>query len=103
CSALTVRMACRFARERNALVAVGADGADISGEDCGHSGEPKAVGKGVGMAQLPAVRERTIGSSGRLIRIAAMPKRAGQHDKGVDPDAPPIAKGGIAMLVGPMQ
>jgi hypothetical protein len=51
----------------------------------------------VGMAQLPAVCERTIGSSGGLIRIAAMPEGPGQEDKGADPDVLPIAKGGIAM------
>ena len=55
------------------------------------------------MAQLLAVRERTIGSSGGLIRIAAMPEGHGQLDKGADPDVLPIAKGGIAVLVGPMQ
>ena len=55
------------------------------------------------MSQLPAVRERTIGSSGGLIRIAAMPKRPGQDDKGGDTDVLPVAQGGIAMLVGPIQ
>jgi len=92
-----------FTRERHAIVAVGVDGGDISGEDCGHSGEIKGVGKGVGMTQFPAQCERTIGSSGGLIRITAMPKRPGQLDKGADPDVLPVAKGGIAMLVGPMQ
>jgi hypothetical protein len=52
---------------------------------------------------LPAIRERTIGSPGGLIRIAAMPERPGQEDKGADPDVLPIAKGKIAMLVGLMQ
>jgi len=61
------------------------------------------VGKGVGVSQLPAQCERTIGSSGGLISIAAMPERPRQHDKGADPDVRPVAKGGIAMLVGPMQ
>ena len=55
------------------------------------------------MGQLPAIRERTIGSSGRLIRIAAMPECPGQHGKGADPDILPVVKGGIAMLVGPIQ
>jgi len=59
--------------------------------------------KGVGMSQLPAVRERTIGSSGGLIRIAAMPKRPGQHDKGADPEVLPVAESVIAMLVRPIQ
>ena len=54
-----------------------ASGGDISGEGRGHSGEIKGVGKGVGMSQLPAQCERAIGSSGGLIRIAAMPKRQG--------------------------
>src|SRR6516162_1088755 len=80
-----------------------ASGGDISGEGRGHSGEIKGVGKGVGMSQLPAQCERAIGSSGGLIRIAAMPKRQGQLDKGAEPDVLPIAKGGIAMLVGPIQ
>ena len=71
-----------FTRDCHAIVAVGAGGGDISGEDRGHAGEPKGVGKGVGMAQLPAVGERAIGSSGGLIRIAAMPKRPGQLDEG---------------------
>jgi hypothetical protein len=92
-----------FTRDRHAIVAVGAGGGDISGEGRGHSGEPKRVGKGVGMSELPAVGERTIGSSGGLIRIAAMPERPGQLDKGTDPDVLPIVKGGIAMLVGPIQ
>jgi hypothetical protein len=92
-----------FTRERSAIVSAGAGGGDISGEDRGHAREPKSVGKGVGMSQLPAVRERTIGSAGGLIWIAAMPERPGQHDKGADPDVLPIAQGGIAMLVGPIQ
>ena len=71
-----------FTRDRHAIVAVGAGGGDISGEGRGHSGEPKRVGKGVGMSELPAVRERTIRSSRGLIRIAAMPKRPGQLDEG---------------------
>ena len=79
------------------------DGGHIPGEDRGHAGKPEGVGKGVGVAQLPAQCERTIGSPGGLIRIAAMPERPGQHDKGADPDVLPIAKGGIAMLVGPIQ
>src|SRR5262249_16895525 len=62
----------------------------------------KGVAKGVGMSQLPAVRERAIGSSGGLIRIAAMPERPAQLNKGADPDVLPVAKGGIAVLVGPM-
>ena len=45
----------------------------------------------------------TIGGSGGLIRIAAMPKRPGQTDKGADPDVLPVAKGGIAVLVGQIQ
>src|SRR4029077_7213997 len=57
----------------------------------------------VGMSQLPAQCERTIGSSGGLIRIAAMPERQGQMDKGADPDVLPVAKGVIAMLVGQIQ
>jgi hypothetical protein len=55
------------------------------------------------MSQLPAVRERAISGSGGLIRIAAMPERPGQLDKGADPDILPVVKGGIAMLVGPIQ
>ena len=90
-------------REHHAIVAAGVDGGDISGEDRGQAGQPKGVGKGVGMSQLPAVRERAIGGSGGLIRIAAMPKRPGQDDKGADPDVLPVAKGGIAMLVRPIQ
>jgi hypothetical protein len=62
-------------RERNALVAVGVDGGDVSGEDRGLSGKREGEGKGVGMSQFSAVRDRTIGGSGGLIRIAAMPKR----------------------------
>ena len=92
-----------FTRERYAFVAVGVDGGDIPGEDRSPAGETKGVGKGVGMSQLPAQCERTIGSSGGLIRIAAMPKRPGQEDKGADADVLPVVKGGIAMLVGPMQ
>src|ERR1700730_12858962 len=92
-----------FTRDRYAIVAASVDGVDISGEDRSHAGQPKGVGKGVGMPQLPAVRERAIGSSGGLIRIAAMPKRPGQMDKGADPDVLPVLRGGIAMLVGPMQ
>src|SRR5262249_52912139 len=89
--------------QRPAIVSVGADGGDISGEDRGHASVPKGVGKGVGMSELPAIRERAIGSAGGLIRIAAMPKRPGQLDEGADPDVLPVIKGGIAMLVGPMQ
>ena len=59
-------------------------------------------GKGCWHARLPAVRERTIGSLGGLARIAAMPKRPGQLNKGADPDVLPVVQGGIAMLVGPM-
>ena len=92
-----------FIRERHAIIAVGAGGGDISGEDRGHAGVPKGMGKGVGMYQLPAQCERTIGSPGGLIRIAAMPKRPGQLVKDADPDVLPVAKGGIAMLVGPIQ
>ena len=32
-----------------------------------------------------------------------MPERPGQDDKGADPAVLPVAKGGIAMLVGPIQ
>jgi len=92
-----------FTRERHAIVAVGAGGGDISGEDRGLAGKSGGVGKGVGMSQLPAQCECTIGGSGRLIRIAAMPKRPGQHDKSADPNVLPVAKGGIAVLVGPIQ
>jgi len=90
-------------RERHAIIAVSLDGGDIPGEDSGHAGKPEGVGKGVGMSQFPAVRERAIGSSGGLIGIAAMPKRPGQLDKGADPDVLPVVKGRIAMLVGPIQ
>jgi hypothetical protein len=62
-----------FTRDYHAIIAVGVDGGDISGEDRGLAGQRKRVGKGVGMAQFPAIRERTIGGSGGLIRIAAMP------------------------------
>src|SRR5215831_9863499 len=55
------------------------------------------------MSQFPAVPERTIGGSGGLIRIAAMPKRPRQDGKGADPDVLPVVKGGIAMLVRPIQ
>jgi len=92
-----------FTRERHAIVAVGVDGRDISGEDRGHAGVIKGVGKGVGMSQLPAVGERMLGSSGGLIRISPMPKRPGQLDKGAGPDVLPVVNGGIAVLVGPMQ
>src|SRR5271156_108778 len=92
-----------FTRDRHAIVGVSADGGDISGEDRGHSGEPKRVGKGVSMSQLPTVRERTIGSSGGLIRIAAMPERPGQLDKGTNPDVLPVVIGEVAMLLGPIQ
>jgi len=92
-----------FTRERYAFVAAGADGGDISGEDRGPAGVMKDVGKGVGMSQLPTVRERPIGSARGLIRIAAMPKRPGQTDKSADADVLPVAKGGIAVLVGPIQ
>jgi hypothetical protein len=54
------------------------------------------------MSELPAVRERTIGGPSRLIRIAAMPERPGQKDRGGDPDVLTVAKGGIAMLLGPI-
>ena len=90
-----------FTRDCHAIV--GVNGGDISGEDRGHAGEIKGVGKGVGMSQLPAQCERTIGGSGGLIRMAAMPERPGQLDKGGDPDVLPIPKGGIAVLVGPIQ
>jgi hypothetical protein len=40
---------------------------------------------------------------GRADRIAAMPKRPGQTDKGDDSDVLPVVKGGIAVLVGPIQ
>jgi len=79
------------------------DGGDISGKDRGLAGQRKGVGKGVGMSQLPAQCERALGSPGGLIGIAAMPERPGQHDKGADPDVLPVVKGGIAMLLGPMQ
>ena len=92
-----------FTRERHAIIAVGAGGGDISGEDRGHPGVMKSEGKGVGMSQLPAQCERTIGSTGGLIGIAAMPERPGQMDKGADPDVLPVAKGVIAMLVRPIQ
>jgi hypothetical protein len=55
------------------------------------------------MAQLPAVRDCTIGSSGGLISMTAMPKRPGQINKDADPDVLPIAQAGIAVFVGPMQ
>src|SRR5262245_30902870 len=89
--------------ERNALAAVGVDGGDISGEDRGPSGQTKGVGKGVGMSQLPAVRERATGSSGGLIGIAAMPKSPGQGGKGADPNVLPVPTGEIAMLVRPLE
>src|SRR6516164_1914211 len=92
-----------FTRERHAITAVGVNGGDISGEDRGYAGKIKGVGKGVGMPQLPAIRERTIGSAGGLIGIAAMPKRPGQDDKSADPDVLPVVKGGIAVLAGPIQ
>src|SRR6516164_11769930 len=92
-----------FTRERHAITAVGVNGGDIPGEDRGYAGKIKGVGKGVGMPQLPAICERTIGGAGGLIGIAAMPKRPGQDDKGADPDVLPVAKGVIAMLVWPIQ
>src|SRR5215469_7055131 len=79
------------------------DGGDIPGEDRGPAGQRKGVGQGVGMSQLPAIRKRTIGSPGGLIRIAAMPEPQGQMNKGADPVVLPVAKGGITMLVGPIQ
>jgi hypothetical protein len=92
-----------FTRDLRAIVAVGAGCGNIPGEDRSHAGVIKGVGKGMGVSQLPAIRERTIGSSGGPIRIATLPKRQGQDDKGADPDVQPVAKGGIAMLVRPMQ
>ena len=92
-----------FTRERHAIIAMGIGGGDISGEDRGHSGVIKGVGKGVTMSQLPAVCERAIGSPGGLIRIAAIPKRPRQAGNGADPGVLPVAKGVIAMLVGPIQ
>ena len=83
-----------FTRERYAIVAAGVDGGDISGEDRGRAGKPKGVGKGVGMAQLPAQCERAIGGSGGLVRIAAMPERPGQKDNGADPDVLPASISG---------
>src|SRR6516165_11597775 len=64
-----------FTRKRHALVAVEMDGADIPGEDRGYAGQRQGVGKRVGMSQLPAICESPVGGSGRLIRVAAMPKR----------------------------
>ena len=92
-----------FRRDCHAIIAVCVDGGDISGEDRGDAGKIKGVGKGVGMSQLPAQCERAIGSSGGPIRIAMMPERPGQHDKGADTDVLPLVKGRIAMLVGPIQ
>jgi len=92
-----------FTRECHALVAAGRGGGDIPGEDPGRAGQTEALGEGVGMAQLPAQCERTIGSAGRTIRIATMPKRPGQLDKGGDPDVRSVAKSGIAVLAGPIQ
>ena len=83
-------------RERHAIIAIGADGGDIPGEDRGHPGMPEGVGKGVGMPQLPAQCERTIGSSRGLIRIAAMPERPGQDGKGADPDVQPVVPSSLA-------
>ena len=92
-----------FAGERHTIITIGVDGGDISREDRGPARQCKAMGKGVGMSQLPAQCERTIGSSSGLIRIAAMPERPGQDDKGVDPDVLRVAKGVVAMLVRPIQ
>ena len=39
-----------FTRQRHAVVAIGAGGGDIPGEDRGDAGEPKGVRKGVGMS-----------------------------------------------------
>ena len=44
-----------FTRKRHAIVAASVDGGDISGEDSGHAGKPKGLGKGVGMSQLTVV------------------------------------------------
>src|SRR6202008_2156523 len=90
-------------RQRHAIVATGVGGGNISGEDRGPAGVTKGVAKGVGMSQLPAVRERAIGSSGGQFRVSVMPERPAQLNKGADPDVLPVAKGGIAVLVGPMQ
>ena len=60
-----------FSRERHAIVAAGADGGDISGEDRSPSSETQSVGKGVGMSQLQAVCERAIGSSVTIAGTAA--------------------------------
>jgi hypothetical protein len=86
-----------FTRDRHAIVAAGVDGRDISGEDRGHAGDIKGVGKGVSMSQLPALRERTIASPGRMIRIAAMlprprpppfpPPHAREDGEGADGDS----------------
>ena len=92
-----------LSRDRHAIAAVGVDGGDISGEDRGPAGPRKGVGKGVGMSQFPAQCERAIGGSGGLVRVAAMPERPGQLCKGADPDVLPVVKGGIAVLVGPIQ
>ena len=69
-----------FARDRLAIVAVGADGGDISGEDRGHAGKAQGVGKGVGMPQLSAIGEGAIGGPGGLIGIAAMPEQSAQDN-----------------------
>ena len=92
-----------FTRECHAIASVAMDGGDISGEDRGHAGMREGVGKGVGVSQLPAQCERAIDGSGGPIRIAAMPKRPGQDDKGADPDILPVAKGVIAVLLRPIQ
>ena len=91
-----------FTRDCHAIVAAGAGGDDIAGKDRGPTGKREGVGKGGGMSQLPAQCERAIDGLGGPIRIAAMPKRIGQDDKGADPDVLPVAKGGIAVLLGPM-
>ena len=57
----------------------------------------------MGVAQFAAVRERAIGGSGGLLRIAAMPERQGQISKRANPEVLPVAKGVIAVLVGPIQ
>ena len=60
-----------FTGDHHAIIAVGAGGGASSGEDRGHVGTPKSEGKGVGMSQLPAQCERTIGGPGGLIRMTS--------------------------------
>jgi hypothetical protein len=62
-------------RERNILVGAGTGLTGSADENSLRTNVPKRIGERVGMSELPAMFERTIGSSRRPIGITAMPKR----------------------------